>query len=122
MTNSNQRTYDLRERSAKFGEAVIFFVKSIPLNIVTRPLISQIVRSATSVGANYAEADDAESKRDFRHKIAICRKESKETMYWFRIISSAEPTVREASSILLDEAEQLNRIFGASLKTLDKSD
>ena len=69
--------YDLEERTAKFGEAIIDFAKSIPRSAITNPLISQIVRSATSVGANYMEACAAESKKDFRHKISICKKRDK---------------------------------------------
>lgn len=71
--------YDLEERTAVFSERVIDFVVEIERNAVTSPLISQLVRSATSIGANYCEADDAESKRDFRHKIGLSRKESRET-------------------------------------------
>ena len=66
--------YNLEERTAVFGENIIDFVKTLPKNEINRPLISQIVRSATSVGANYMEANQASSKKDFRNKIAICRK------------------------------------------------
>ena len=66
--------YDLEERTARFEKEVIEFTKRISVSVITRPLITQLVRSATSIGANYCEADDAESKRDFIHKIAICKK------------------------------------------------
>lgn len=72
--------FDLEERTAKFGEAVILFAKRIPKSTVNTPLVSQLVRAATSIGANYCEANDGVSKRDFRNKIGYCRKESKETM------------------------------------------
>ena len=68
VQNPNKKKYDLEERTAKFGEKVIDFVKSLPSNPVNNPLISQFIRSATSVGANYMEADGAESKSDFVHK------------------------------------------------------
>jgi len=68
------RQFDLEERTASFGEAVIRFAQTIRETAVTRPLVNQLVRAATSVGANYCEANDAESKSDFRHKIGICRK------------------------------------------------
>ena len=72
MTNdTNSKKYDLEERTARFGEEIIKFVKRLPKNIVTEPLIKQLVRSATSIGANYSEADDAESNHDFKHKIEI---------------------------------------------------
>src|SRR5262245_16890845 len=63
------RVYDLAERTAKFGESVIQFLRTIPLDPITRPLVSQLTRSATSVGSNYCEADDAVSKKEFRLKI-----------------------------------------------------
>jgi len=67
--------YDLEERTAKFGEEVIKFAKKIPKNSITLPIISQLIRSGASVGANYCEADDAESKKDFQHKIGISKLE-----------------------------------------------
>src|SRR6266853_2113432 len=70
--------YDLGERTAVFGENVIQFLKKVPLTPLTEDLVRQVVRSATSVGANYTEADDAESRKDFRHKINTCRQEAKE--------------------------------------------
>jgi four helix bundle protein len=73
--------YDLEERTAVFAERVIDFAVEVERNAVTLPLITQLVRAATSVGANYCEADDAESKKDFRHKIGLCRKEARETKY-----------------------------------------
>jgi four helix bundle protein len=83
--------FDLEERTAALGEAVIEFCLGLPFNPVAAPVISQLVRAATSIGANYCEADDAESKKDFRHKIALCRKESRETKYWCRMIAKAVP-------------------------------
>jgi four helix bundle protein len=89
---NDKKKYDLEERTAKFGEDVIKFACALPGTPVNRPLVSQIVRSGTSVGANYMEADGAESKKDFQHKIGICKKESKETMHWFRMIATANST------------------------------
>ena len=71
------RRYDLEERTAKFGENIIKFIKNIPKDNLNYPLMSQLIRSATSIGANYCEADDAESRSDFKHKIGICKKESR---------------------------------------------
>ena len=84
MSDSDQPRrpdFDLEERTAVFGEAVIRFAKNIPKNPVTTPLISQLVRAGTSVGANYCEADDAVSKKDFKNKIGTCRKEARETSF-----------------------------------------
>src|SRR5215813_8116684 len=104
--------YDLEERTAVFGEQIIRFARRIPVDPIT-PLISQLVRAGTSVGANYCEADDAESKKDFRHKIALCRKESRETKYWLRMIVAAVPDLKTAARPLWQEAKELNLIFGA---------
>ena len=76
-----QNKYDLEERTAKFGEDIILFCRSIQQDVVTRPIISQLIRSGTSVGANYMEANSASSKRDFRNKIFICKKEAQETKH-----------------------------------------
>jgi four helix bundle protein len=114
MTNSNAGgKYDLEERTARFGEAVIAFAKTVPKNAVTLPVISQLVRAGTSVGANYCEADDAESKKDFRHKIGICRKESREAKHWIRMVVAAERGLRDAAKPLWQEAKELNLIFSA---------
>src|SRR5262245_2216142 len=81
-------TCDLPERAALFWEAIVAFAKRVPHNDVSIPLIRQIVRSGTSVGANYGEADDAVSKREFRHRIGVSKKESRETKYSLRMIVS----------------------------------
>ncbi len=81
--------------------------------VITEPLIRQIVRSATSVGANYCEADDAVSKKEFRSKIATCKKESRETKHWLRMIVAAQPAVRNEAAILWQEANELHLIFAA---------
>src|SRR5438105_4136184 len=86
----NERPFDLSERTASFGEAVIAFSKRVPKNVVTLPLISQLVKSGTSIGANYGEADEAVSKKDFRCKIGTCKKEARETKHWLRMIVAAE--------------------------------
>lgn len=108
---SGRKQFDLEERTAKFGEAVIRFVKAVPKDAITIPLISQLVRSATSVGANYCEADDAVSKKEFRVKIAICRKEARETKHWLRMLATAIDSTRDDARILWSEAKELHLIF-----------
>ncbi len=105
--------FDLEDRTARFGEAVIAFAKTIPVSVVTAPLIPQLVRAGTSVGANYVEADDADSKKDFRFKIGLCRREARETKHWLRMIVAAEPQMRDAARVIWQEAKELNLIFGA---------
>ena len=80
-----------------------------------------VVRSVTSVGANSCEADDAESKRDFRHKIGLCRKEARETKYWLRMIAKAAPTGKTAARALWAEAKQLHLIFAAIVRTTNRN-
>src|SRR5689334_18515612 len=96
----NPRVFDLEERTARFGEKVIAFCRKCSYGPVTNPIITQLVKASTSVGANYGEANDAESKKDFRHKIGICRKESKESKHFLRMIVAAAPELRsEARSL-----------------------
>ena len=115
MTNDkmNKQKYDLEERTAKFGEDIIKFAKKMPKNSITLPLINQLVKAGTSVGANYCEADDAESKQDFKHKIGIYKKEARETKHWLRMIVVAVPELKEEARKLWIEAKELNLIFNA---------
>lgn len=111
-----QKRFDLEERTACFGETIIDFAKSLPKNAVTLPLINQLVRAGTSVGANYMEADAASTKKDFRYKISICRKEAKETRHWLRMIARAVPEKKEEARKLWKEAQELVFIFSSILK------
>ena len=78
------------------------------------------MRSATSIGANYCEADNAESKPDFRHKIGICKKEARETMHWLRMIALAIPQLKDEAKVLWVEAKELNLIFNAVVHSSNK--
>ena len=90
---SNPRTspprFDLEERTARLGEDIIAFAKQIPRTQITEPLITQLVRSGTSVGANYCEADDAGSRKEFRYRISVCKRECRETKHWLRMMAAA---------------------------------
>jgi len=114
--NSNAKKFDLEDRTTNFAEKVIIFAKKINNNPVNRPLISQLVRSASSVAANYMEADAAESKKDFKHKIAICRKESKESRLWLRLIATANQFHKKEAKELWREAHELLLIFSTIFK------
>lgn len=107
------KTYDLEERTAKFGETIITFAKRLPNGPVNSPLISQLVRSGTSIGANYAEADDAQSKKEFLQKIGYCRKEARETKHWLRMIATATLETKQAARELWQEAKELHLNFAA---------
>lgn len=116
----SQNNYDLEERTAKFGENVIGFCKTIKQDAISKPLVTQIVRSATSIGANYMEANSAASKKDFKNKIFICKKESQETKHWLRMITKCLPERVEETRKLWKECQELTLIFGKILSSLRK--
>jgi len=120
MNNNKKPKYDLEERTAKFGEGIIRFAKKIPENPVTKRVIPQLVAAGTSVGANYSEADDAESKKDFKHKISIAKKEARESKHWLRMICVTNPELIEEAKKLWKEANELNLIFNAIVNKLKK--
>jgi len=120
--SSNEKVFDLEERTGKFGEVIIEFAKTLERNEINRPLIGQLVDAGTSVGANYMEADGAESKKDFRHKIAICRKEAKETKHWLRMIRKANPHRAVECHKLWQEAHELTLIFSSIILSKKKKD
>jgi four helix bundle protein len=105
------RVYDLEERTARFGEAVIDFAKTIPQNPITNRLISQLVGAGTSIGANYVEADDSVSKKDFLKSIGTCRKEARETKHFLRMVARAVPDLRLEARDLWIEVKELHLIF-----------
>lgn len=115
-----ERKYDLEERTAKFGEEIVRFCMSLPKNEVIKPLTIQLVRCGTSIGANYSEADDAESRDDFRHKIGICKKESRETKHFLRMIAVAIPDKKEEIKRIWIEAKELNLIFNSIYQKVKK--
>jgi four helix bundle protein len=103
----------LGERTAQFGEAVIRFAKKIPRNAVNNRIIDQLVGAGTSVGANFCEADNSVSGKDFKQRIGTCRKESKETMFFLRMVAASEESLAPEARKLWREAKELNLIFGA---------
>jgi len=103
--------YDLEERTAKFSEEIIGFCRTIKQDVITRPITNQLIRSGTSIGANYCEANNASSKKDFRNKIFICKKESQETKHWLRMIVKADPKNTKEAKRLWKECHELTMIF-----------
>jgi four helix bundle protein len=112
--------YDLEERSAQLGESIIKLCNKIPKSSVTSPLITQLVKCGTSVGANYCEADDAESPQDFKHKIGICKKEAREVKHFLRMINAAVPEFGIELRKLYRESKELHLIFNAIYKKVKK--
>ncbi len=120
--NPNDKKYDLKERTSKFGEDLIVFVSKLERNPINNPLVSQLVRSCTSIGANYMEADGAESRLDFKHKIAICKKEAKETTHWCKMLAAVNPQYRDHFDSFYKEAHELVLIFSSILNSMVKSE
>ena len=108
---NEKRVYDLEERTALFGEAIIDFAKTIPQSALTYRIIGQLVGAGTSVGANYVEADDAVSKKEFLKNIGTCRKEARETKHFLRMAVRAVPELKPQARILWVEAKELHLIF-----------
>ncbi len=115
-----KNNYDLEERTAKFGEDILRFCQNIHKTGISSPLITQLVRSATSIGANYMEANGASSKNDFRNKIYICKKESQETKHWLRMLSVILPEQKEKLRVLWKESQELTLIFQKITSSLKK--
>ena len=118
----SKRTYDLEERTAKFGENTILFAKNLQINEITKRIIPQLIVSATAIGANYCEADCAESNKDFIHKMAIANKEAKEAKHFIRMASTACPEYSSEGRKLWKEAHELNLIFTTIIKNAKKTE
>ena len=111
--STNGHPWDLCERTAVFGESVVRFSKKIPRSPTNNRLIDQLVGAATSVGANYCEANEAVSKKDFKNTISRCMKEAKESKFFLRMVAASEPRLADEARPLYREAHELLRIFGS---------
>jgi four helix bundle protein len=112
--------YDLESRTRLFSKSIISLCRELPKNEINRPLVNQLVRSATSVGANYREANGASSRKDFKVKIHICKKEAQETHYWLELLEESNQVLNPLINPLTDESHQLVRIFGKITSTISK--
>jgi len=117
--NENKKQYDLEDRTAKFSSNIISLVRKVQKDIVTSPILSQLIRCATSIGANYCEANGASSKKDFKNKIYICKKEAKETKYWLKLLLQASPKNAEICQTYWQETHKLTMIFSKIILTLE---
>jgi len=113
---AKNKQYDLEERTLEFGKKIVRFCKKVPKNTVTMPLIDQCIRAGTSTGANYIEANEGLSRKDFVHRIRISRKEAKETRYWLFLIVEAWPQGKREAEKLASEAKEYVLIFSQILK------
>ncbi|MEK7142926.1 MAG: four helix bundle protein [Patescibacteria group bacterium] len=105
------KQYDLEERTAKFGERIIQLCQNLPQTVVIKPIISQLIRSGTSIGANYMEANGASSRKDFSNKIFLCKKEAQETKHWLRMLAKCIPKQNGAIKECWQECQELTLIF-----------
>jgi four helix bundle protein len=112
--------YDLEDRTMKFSENIIDMIRQTKTDALNKSIINQLVRSATSVGANYCEANGASSKKDFKNKIHICKKEIKETKYWLQLISRTNPEIKGKLRVLWQEAQELTLIFSKITATMSE--
>lgn len=110
--------YNLEERTAKFSEDVIRFCKTVKQDNITATIIKQAIRSGTSVGANYMEANNASSRKDFQNKIFICKKEVQETKHWLRMFLVCLPERKEEIMKLWQEMQELTLIFQKIINSL----
>jgi four helix bundle protein len=115
VQNSNKK-YDLVERTFIFSKELMMFVGKIKPNQVTRPIVNQLIRSGTSVGANFCEADEASSQKDFINKVAIANKEAKETQYWLKLLLFVLPQNKKPITNLLSEVKELNLILSSIIR------
>ena len=111
--------YDLENRCAVFGEKIIYFCRRLKKDQIIYPLVTQIIRSSTSIGANYMEANQASSKKDFRSKIRISQKEANETKHWLRMLAAASPDVKKELRVYWHEAHELTLIFSKISKSCE---
>ncbi len=109
----NSKQYDLEERTLRFAKEVIGLVNALPKTMANSEIMKQIIRSSGSVGANYIEANEALSKKDFTLRVKICRKEAKESRYWLRLIEVRGEEVEKIRQSLINEATELMKIFGS---------
>lgn len=110
MTQTSQK-FDLEERTAVFGESVILLCRTIKQDAITKSIVNQLVRSSTSIGANYMEANGASSRKDFRNKMHICKKEAQESQHWLRMLGAAVPDKKTELRNLWQECHELVLIF-----------
>ena len=115
MTSDNSKKYDLEERTFVFAKNVIEYVRNLPKGIAYSEIGKQLVRSAGSVGANYIEANESLSKKDFIMRVKISKKEAKESHYWLKLSTPAKNN-EHLKTELMCECEQLMKIFAAIIR------
>ncbi|MGB7158658.1 MAG: four helix bundle protein [Tepidisphaeraceae bacterium] len=114
--NKGGKPYDLEERTERFAKRCRDFIKVLPRTLTNREDAKQLTRASGSVAANYLEANDSLSKKDFRMRVKICRKESKESRLFLRLLYPEGDAQLRERDLLVQEATELMNIFGAILR------
>jgi four helix bundle protein len=110
----NSKQYDLEDRTFEFARRIRAFVKKLPKSLANIEDSRQLINASGSVGANYIEANEALSKKDFVMRIKICRKEAKESRYWLQLIDAGgNIELENERQELTTEAQELTHIFGS---------
>ena len=117
----NQYTIELQNRTKQFSVAIIDIARAIKIDLINKNIISQILRSSTSVGANYTEAVESESRDDFIHKLSICKKEANETKYWLELLRTTNSSIGTKIDPLIQEVLELIKIFAATIATTKRN-
>jgi len=113
QSTTTKHKFDLEERTLEFAKRIIRLCKQLPQTVINKEIVAQLIRASGSVGANYREANDSLSKKDFIYRIKISRKEAKESHYWLELLQEANPEYEEDVMKLLTEAVELRKIFSA---------
>lgn len=116
MNDQNPKHYDLEDRTKKFAVRVRLFVENLSKTVGNIEDGKQLIRSSGSIGANYIEANEALSKKDFIMRIKICRKEAKESKYWLELIDIQDDQLEKERRVLIQEATELMMIFSAIMR------
>ena len=111
-----KKAYDLEERTYRFARSVINFIEALPKTIINNEMTKQVIRSSGSIGANYIEANEALSKKDYAFRVKICRKEAKETIYWLKLIHVKGKEMLQKQETLVIEGTELMKIFGTIIE------
>jgi len=112
----NSKRYDLEERTLKFAKSTISFIKLVPRTLANNEIAKQLIRSSGSVGANYIEANEALSRKDFLMRVKICRKEAKESIYWLKLLEIRASNAEKKRDLLIQEVTELMKIFGSIIE------
>lgn len=113
--------YPLKIRTLDFGKTIVGFCRTLDHDAINKPLLTQLVRSGTSTGANYSEANGASSRKDFKNKIHITKKEAQETIYWLEILKDGNPNRLQEIEDIIAECDALCKIFGKIISTINKN-